>query len=188
MKKRLILSVVTLILALSILLSFCSCGKLPELDSELKDRFIYLIEESKELNGIFFGAGLPVYYRDNELSDRLGVYFNDEIVGYNRVIEGTSYLTVDSIKQRAELVYSSDYLSALYETAFDGVMTGNTSAYLRFYVEKKSDRIYIEKGNRHKLEDVNFFTFEPHISIEGSKYDYKKENIYCFIDGKLIEL
>ena len=106
---------------------------MPELDSELKDRFIYLIEESKELNVIFFGAGLPVYYRDNELSDRLGVYFNDEIVGYNRVIEGTSYLTVDSIKQKAERVYSSDYLSALYETAFDGVMTGNTSAYLRFY-------------------------------------------------------
>ena len=106
---------------------------MPELDSELKDRFIYLIEESKELNGILFGAGLPVYYLENELSDKLGVYFNDEIVGYNRVIEGTSYLTVDSIKEKAELVYSSDYLSALYETAFDGVMTGNTSAYLRFY-------------------------------------------------------
>lgn len=133
MKKRIILSVVTLILALSTLLSLCSCRKLPELDSELKDRFIYLIEESKELNSIFFGAGLPVYYRDNELSGRLGVYFNDEIVGYNRVIEGTSYLTVDSIKAKSELVYSSDYLSALYETAFDGVMTGNTSAYLRFY-------------------------------------------------------
>ena len=42
------------------------------------------------------------YYRDNELSGRLGVYFNDEIVGYNRVIEGTSFLTVDSIKEKEE--------------------------------------------------------------------------------------
>lgn len=133
MKSRIFIGILALIIALSTLFSLCSCQKMPELDSELKDRFIYLIEESKELNGIFFGAGLPVYYRDNELSDRLGVYFNDEIVGYNRVIEGTSYLTVDSIKQKAERVYSSDYLSALYETAFDGVMTGNTSAYLRFY-------------------------------------------------------
>lgn len=170
MKKRLILSVVTLILALSTLLSLCSCGKLPELDSELKDRFIYLIEESKELNGIFFGAGLPVYYRDNELSNRLGVYFNDEIVGYNRVIEGTSYLTVDSIKQRAELVYSSDYLSALYETAFDGVMTGNTSAYLRFY----EDGIWLYQNiiaNDFKLSE-RIYDYSTMEIVKPSNNDY----------------
>ena len=31
-------------------------------------------------------------------------------------------------------------------------------------------------------------TFEPHISIPNSKYGYKKENIYYFKSGKLIEL
>ena len=134
MKKKIFLGVVAVLILLCVVcLLFLRPTKMPELDSELEARFIYLIEESKELNEIFFGAGLPVYYRDNELSDRLGVYFNDEIVGYNRVIEGTSYLTVESIKEKAEEVYSSEYLSALYETAFDGVITGNNSAYLRFY-------------------------------------------------------
>ena len=54
--------------------------------------------------------------------------------------------------------------------------------------ENKDDRVYIEKGNKRKLSDVDYFTFEPHISIPGSKYGYKKENIYYFGNGKLIEL
>ena len=31
-------------------------------------------------------------------------------------------------------------------------------------------------------------TFEPHISIPSSKYGFKKENIYYFENGKLVEL
>lgn len=48
---------------------------------------------------------------------------------------------------------------------------------------QKSDRVYIEKGNHMRLADVSYFTFEPHISILGSKYGYKKENIYYFENG-----
>ena len=55
-------------------------------------------------------------------------------------------------------------------------------------VRRKDDRIYIEKGNNTKLKDVAFFTFEPHISIEGSKYGYKRENIYFFENGCIMEL
>lgn len=55
-------------------------------------------------------------------------------------------------------------------------------------VRKKDDRIYIEKGNHTCLGDVAFFTFEPHISIAGSKYGYKMENIYYFENGQLVEL
>ena len=133
MKKRIFRSAFLIFIVLSMLISLCSCNKMPELDDDLRDRFINLIEDSKELNTIFFGAGLPVYYRDNEYSERLGVYYNDEILGYYRVNESSSYITIDAIKEAAEKVYSKDYLSALYETAFDGVMTGNDSAYLRFY-------------------------------------------------------
>lgn len=55
-------------------------------------------------------------------------------------------------------------------------------------VKNKGDRVYIEKGNKQKLSDVDYFTFEPHISIPRSKYGYKKENIYYFEDSKLVEL
>ena len=55
-------------------------------------------------------------------------------------------------------------------------------------VKDKSKRIYIEKGNTEKLSNVDAFTFEPHISLSGSVYGFKKENIYCFDHGMLIEL
>lgn len=55
-------------------------------------------------------------------------------------------------------------------------------------VKKKEDRVYIEKGNHACLRDVAYFTFEPHISVKGSKYGYKKENIYYFDGDKLVEV
>jgi methionine aminopeptidase len=55
-------------------------------------------------------------------------------------------------------------------------------------VKNKNDRIYIERGNKTKLSEVSLFTFEPHISILSSAYGYKKENIYYFNNGMLMEL
>lgn len=55
-------------------------------------------------------------------------------------------------------------------------------------VKRKKDRIYIEKGNHTCLGNVAYFTFEPHIAVRGSKYGYKKENIYYFENGELKEL
>lgn len=54
--------------------------------------------------------------------------------------------------------------------------------------KNKNDRIYTEKGNKALLSSVDYFTFEPHISVPDSKYGYKKENIYYFNSDKLIEL
>ena len=52
-------------------------------------------------------------------------------------------------------------------------------------MKQKSDRIYIEKGNRTRLSDVSFFTFEPHISVPGSKYGYLQEEGNCHLYEKL---
>lgn len=55
-------------------------------------------------------------------------------------------------------------------------------------VKDKRHRIYIEKGNTEKLSAVEAFTFEPHISLPGSLYGFKKENIYGFNGGVLTKL
>lgn len=52
----------------------------------------------------------------------------------------------------------------------------------------KDDRIYIERGNEARLGSVKYFTFEPHIAQNGSKFGFKKENIYYFENGKLVKL
>ena len=55
-------------------------------------------------------------------------------------------------------------------------------------VKNKNDRIYTEKGNHQRLSDVKMFTFKPHISIPDSQYGFKREDIYYFDNGKLIQL
>ena len=55
-------------------------------------------------------------------------------------------------------------------------------------VSEKGQRIYIEKGNKTKLSEIDAFTFEPHISLPGGKYGYKMENIYSFNDSQVVEL
>ena len=55
-------------------------------------------------------------------------------------------------------------------------------------VQNKDDRIYIEKGNKAKLSEVEMFTFEPHLSTPDSKYGYKKEDIYYYKKGKPAKL
>lgn len=54
--------------------------------------------------------------------------------------------------------------------------------------KNKDERVYIEKDNHLLLSSTDYFTFELHISNPTSKYGYKKENIYYFSNGKLVEL
>lgn len=53
---------------------------------------------------------------------------------------------------------------------------------------KGEDRIYLERGNRARLDSVESFTFEPHIHRAGSSFGYKHENVYEFARGRLSEL
>ena len=139
MKKRIIsLVLVILVLIMSVSLMSCS-GSGPKLE-DVKERFIYLIENSKELNTIYFGKGLPIYEREGILAEQKGVYYNDTLTSYDKVMENSRYLSIDEIKERSEEIYSTEYLAALYETAFDGIMTGSSSAYLRFF--ESADWIY----------------------------------------------
>ena len=56
-------------------------------------------------------------------------------------------------------------------------------------IERKSaDRIYIEPGNTHRLDDVELFTFEPHIRRPDGNYGFKHENIYQFSGTVLAEI
>lgn len=132
MKKKLL--AICLLLALTVI-SAASCsskGDPPEL-CEVKDRLVYLIESSKEMNTLFFGKGLPVYKRGSELSERIRVYGYNEVLYYDVIREQSDHLSVSAIKKDAEMIYSTEYLKAMYETAFDGVVYASGAAYVRFY-------------------------------------------------------
>ena len=124
--KKSIFSIVLVLLIVVLGMSSCS-GSAPKID-EVRDRIVYLIEGSKEINILFFGSGLPIYRRDGLIETELGVYYDDEYTAYNKVMENTRFKSIDDMKKAAERVYSENYLDAIYETAFEGDMTGSSSA------------------------------------------------------------
>ena len=136
--KKSIISIVLVLLIVVLGMSSCS-GSAPKID-EVRDRIVYLIEGSKEINILFFGSGLPIYRRDGLIETELGVYYDDEYTAYNKVMENTRFKGIDDMKKAAERVYSENYLDAIYETAFEGYMTGSSSAYMRFL--ETSDWMY----------------------------------------------
>lgn len=171
--KRISAVIMTVLIILTIALSTVSCSQnAPELE-DVKDRMVYLIEGSKKINTLFFGKGLPVYDRESILSSELGVYYNDQYAAYNRVLEGSGYLSAEQMKDEAEKIYSEEYLAAIYETAFDGFITGNSAAYIRFY--ETSDWLF---QNREAVD----FNFKERI------YDYSTIEIVKPSSDKYINI
>ncbi len=52
---------------------------------------------------------------------------------------------------------------------------------------RREDRQYIEENNHHKLHEVPFFTFEPHVREIGGRWGFKHENIFFFGEGGSVE-
>lgn len=113
--------------------------------------------------------------QNNEWRDGLKVeaYLHEAMLGFvneNTTFEELFYHINDQIKTRGYV--NLDFLGNLGHSI----------------VKDKRHRIYIEKENTEKLSAVEAFTFEPHISLPGSLYGFKKENIYGFNGGVLTEL
>jgi len=113
--------------------------------------------------------------QNNEWRDglKMEAYLHEAMLGFvneNTTFEELFYYINDQIKVRGYI--NLDFLGNLGHSI----------------VKDKRQRIYIEKGNTEKLSAVEAFTFEPHISLPGSLYGFKKENIYGFNGGVLIEL
>ena len=53
---------------------------------------------------------------------------------------------------------------------------------------RREDRQYIEAKNIHELEEVPFFTFEPHFREVGGKWGFKHENIFYFNQDGHVEI
>lgn len=171
MKKSFIIGILSLLIVISLIFSMSSCsGKAPEIDG-LSERFVYLIEESKDLNVIFFGIGLPVYRRNSDLANRQMIYYNDSVSGYNRVVlENSKYLNIEDMKEAAEKIFSNEYLSELYESAFDGIMISDTNAYVRFYDNTEWLYQNINAGEFSLYERIYDYSTMEIVKPSNSKY------------------
>jgi len=88
-KFKKIISFALLILTVASTLASCG-GPMPQLE-DVRDRIIYLVDASHEINEIFFGEGLPTYPRIDSIADipytysqeneAYYLYFEDSTVG-----------------------------------------------------------------------------------------------------------
>lgn len=110
---------------------FCSCSnkKTPPPDfNEIRDELIERIENSKEINEILWGKGLPVIPIGSERADDIGLYnpYDTNTTDDYGVWEfvdptKTAYISIDSIKALAEGVYSKAFLAPIYQAHFVGL-------------------------------------------------------------------
>ena len=97
--------------------------------------------------------------------------------------------------QMTQIVSTETTFHALYEFAND-LITKEGFENLDFLgnighsiATKREDRIYVEKGNQRRINEVTCFTFEPHIRKRGGRWGFKHENIYFIGEsGRAVEV
>lgn len=142
--KRAFLLLLVFALTFGVMTGFTSCNRAPKIE-EVREELISLIEASYEINTIFFGAGLPVYDRNDVIySDLYNVYASTQYVNsYDVVSLHAKYTSINQIKAAASLVYSPEVLEEnLFVNAFVGyALTDATGQF------SSSPALFVEDGN-----------------------------------------
>ena len=133
----------------------------PKLE-DVYDRVVDLVEESQEINTVFYGPGLPVHPTNGEYADFTHMYFNFPYKGsYEIVTDQSKFISVMAIQVKAEQVYSKSYLeSVLYPFAFTGYAVDNVGGNISVarYLEDE-EWIYQATSGENYLEGTRVYDY-----------------------------
>ena len=180
---RRICMIVTLLGAM--LLIGCSgcaaCSSAPELE-DVYDRIVYLIEESKEINTVIYGEGLPVYEIDSDYAKYTRLYGDEsdrtDMISYELVSEYAKFQSDTEIKEAAEKIYTDGCLKAIYSYLFDGSS-----------ISDSQNGIVVEKA-KYNVGDAQFGQSRSDESLlTGTRiYDYSTIEIIQPSDAETIRI
>jgi len=134
---------------------------------------------------LYFVGNGEIYYNDGEKvsvysiletyqeKDKEIVYDETSPVYYDYVRLDCKYQTVESIKELAEKVYSANYLSSVYVTMFDGLLTEGSMIYARYMPDESGNTDFLLKSNRFEpfFEKQTTYDFSTMKSINPSTED-----------------
>ncbi len=136
-------------------LAASSCGGRPPELEEVRGQFESLITASAEINGIFFGEGLPVYDREKSTGDATAQYDKDSGT-YYWFIEDEKLGTVvkyypesEKVYHYALKVYLKDGESAGGRTVYTDEKGSFTLEQLTDYVEEERELVYDENSPKY---------------------------------------
>lgn len=138
-------------------------GQIPYYQNEEEKLYYYLLSDYTE----------PTY---------TSVYGDDDPEEYDYITSDSPFLSVSSIKEAAEQVYSADYLNSVYDAMFLGstaasdTVSGLSARYIE-YENAENGNIYFMKSN----------TFTSYFS-EVRQYDFSTATIIKPSNGKYVTI
>ncbi len=137
-------------------------------DSDIKSKLnVVLLASDTE---VYYNNGTEICVYDvidnyKEVAQEI-VYEDNAPVYYDYVRLDEKYQNVDSIKELAAKVYSTDYLDSVYVTIFDGLLTDDNVIYARYMADESGNTDFLLKSNR----------FDPYFETQTT-YDYSSMKI-----------
>lgn len=140
--RRVISCVLALVVLVLGTVSFSACsskGKPPALE-DVYDRLVEVMEDSRGVNVILFGAGLPVYAREDPEDGLLHRYYGVANNGKEFVTPYAMYGSMEEMKAAAARVYGKAYRESLFESLFTGYADRDLSLVMpaRYSQDEKS--------------------------------------------------
>ena len=208
-----IIAAALMLTSLLCVLTLPSCANPPEL-SEIKPTIEILIENSRKINHILFGEGLPIaYYEDKKdaegnpvpvdteyenyyLVDFTAPYFEEEDEETDGEKEddeekkkGNGFFTVEQIKAEAEKVYSKDYIQPLYDMFFTGHYDADKGGVVRAnYIDGENGILKLKTYEAYIKGEMRTFDYDSIVMIKPSTADFVTFTIDSYKDGEKMNI
>jgi Xaa-Pro aminopeptidase len=165
-------------------------------DYAFKDNDIITVDLSPEVDGLWADYARTIILQAGKVVDngavidlefRAGLEMEDKLHAF-LVETATADMTFHQLHTKVDVYLRGegfenlDFLNNFGHSIVEGMPTGT------FFELKNDGRIFFDAGNNRKLSSVRFFTFEPHIRRLDGKYGYKREDIYTFENGRLVNI
>jgi hypothetical protein len=205
--RKITAAVLALISVLSVMM-LPSCANPPEL-SEIKPTIEVLIENSRKVNHMLFGEGLPIaYYEDKTDSEGNPVPVETEYENYYLVDfrapyfekdeeekddeekkKGNGFFMIEQIKAEAEKVYSPDYIRPLYDMFFTGHYDSDKGGVVRAnYIDGENGILKLKTYEAYIKGEMRTFDYDSIVIIKPSTADFVTFTIDSYKDGEKLNI
>jgi hypothetical protein len=205
--RKITAAVLALISVLSVMM-LPSCTNPPEL-SEIKPTIEVLIENSRKVNHMLFGEGLPIaYYEDKTDSEGNPVPVETEYENYYLVDfrapyfekdeeekddeekkKGNGFFMIEQIKAEAEKVYSPDYIRPLYDMFFTGHYDSDKGGVVRAnYIDGENGILKLKTYEAYIKGEMRTFDYDSIVIIKPSTADFVTFTIDSYKDGEKLNI
>ena len=183
--KRLLPTLLALILAASALISLPSCaskGPPPALE-DVYDRLVQVVEASHEVNVLLFGAGVPIYPYGDEEDALVHRYYGMADNGLQITTPYSKFAGIIDMKTAISAVYSVKYRQSLYESLFTGYAVDELTAIMPARFSEDERFLYQNKHVEPLVKGTRVYDYATMEIMDGSNASYLRVSISSYSES-----